>query len=315
MARFLVTGASGFVGRAVVHELAGKIQSDDEVLVLSRQPLTLEDSRFSCIVGDLAHEGAWTETLGSIDCLIHLAAHATFPGDAQSWPVNVDGTRNLLSGIQKIRKPRRIVFISSIAALDRSLSDACLAPLSPDSSPCPRTIYGKSKLAAETLVQESGIPYTIFRPAIIYGPGMRGGSHLRLFGSWVGRFPLIGCLRFPGVSSLIHVNDLAMAIVEEATKGAEGNRSYLAATEALSIGQVLKSFREFLAPGSLSLGVNLRWCTGIINVLGLRRNPGLSFLFFNYFYTRDPDFNTQFFSTKSPRVFTENIGDIFERRL
>ena len=66
---------------------------------------------------------------------------------------------------------QRFVFISSIGAQSGTTSDH---PLSEADVPRPAKIYGRAKLAAEAAVRAAGVPYTILRPVLVYGPDPKG---------------------------------------------------------------------------------------------------------------------------------------------
>ena len=83
--------------------------------------------------------------------------------------VNVDGTRRLLAGAAG-GELQRFVYLSAVSAAYRV-----------------HNAYGASKLAAEALVRGSGVPYTILRPTMVYGPG--GGLHFRSLPRSCGALP------------------------------------------------------------------------------------------------------------------------------
>ena len=66
---------------------------------------------------------------------------------------------------------RRFVFMSSMRAQAGAAADQ---PLTEADAPRPTDAYGRSKLAAEAAVRAAGVPYTILRPALVYGPGAKG---------------------------------------------------------------------------------------------------------------------------------------------
>ena len=80
-----------------------------------------------------------------------------------------------LPGAAKAIGIRHLVFISSIRGQSGPSSDAILRESDP---PCPTDAYGRSKLAAEDAVRAAGVPFTILRPVLIYGPGVKAISRV-----------------------------------------------------------------------------------------------------------------------------------------
>ena len=117
-------------------------------------------------------------------------------------------------------------------------------PSLPHQIPYPRSRYGESKLKSETLIRDSGLPFTIIRPTWVYGEDMRTNSHINRFVSMVFERHPVARLAFPGKVSLIHVNDLATALVNCINYEAVIGRTYFAETEALPIGKIFALIAE-----------------------------------------------------------------------
>jgi UDP-glucose 4-epimerase len=171
--RILVTGASGFVGRALVTELAGAGHS---VRAAMRQPADIFPRSVEVIaVSDLTRPVEWRPLLRDIDTVVHLAgiAHAGPEIAEQAYDrVNRLATAEL-AGAAKIMGIRHLVFMSSIRAQSGPAADSILRETD---APRPTDFYGRSKLAAEDAVRSAGVPFTILRPVLIYGPGVRAIS-------------------------------------------------------------------------------------------------------------------------------------------
>jgi nucleoside-diphosphate-sugar epimerase len=174
--RVLVTGATGFVGRAVVAALAA---AGDEVYAAvrgaTRDTVTDADNdaarRFPPGViivrhGDLAEPVDWAPLLAGIDGVVHLAGIAEDRYDR----VNHRAT-SALAGAARNAGVVRFVFISSIRAQTGPAADHAV---SERDDPRPTDPYGRSKRAAERAVARSGVPFTILRPVLVYGPGVKG---------------------------------------------------------------------------------------------------------------------------------------------
>jgi uncharacterized protein YbjT (DUF2867 family) len=146
MARVLVTGGTGGLGRELVVQLAAAGYS---VRVMSRQPrpesprIDLEWAR-----ADLASGAGLAEAVAGVDTIVHAATSSLFSGvglrEAWSGAVDVDGARRLVEHA-RAAGVAHIVYIS-IVGVER-------APF----------VYYRHKLRAETLVQAGGLPWSILR--------------------------------------------------------------------------------------------------------------------------------------------------------
>jgi UDP-glucose 4-epimerase len=169
--RILVTGASGFVGRDLVEDLAAQ---GHRVRAAMRQPADIFSRAVEVVaVSDLARPLEWRPLLSDINAVVHLAgiAHIT-SGIAEDLydRVNRAATAALAAAAARDRI-ERLVFVSSIRA---QCGPACDHPLTEADTPRPVDAYGRSKLAAEEAIRAASLPFTILRPALIYGPGVKG---------------------------------------------------------------------------------------------------------------------------------------------
>jgi len=171
MTRILVTGASGFVGRALVEGLAGAGHS---VRAAMRQPADVFPRSVEVVaVSDLTRPVEWRALLNRMETVVHLAgiAHAG-PGIAEEAydRVNRLATAELATAAKAVGI-HHLIFASSIRAQS---GPSAAAPLRETDTPQPTSAYGRSKLAAEQAVRAAGVPHTILRPVLIYGPGVKG---------------------------------------------------------------------------------------------------------------------------------------------
>jgi nucleoside-diphosphate-sugar epimerase len=169
--RILVTGASGFVGRAMVGDLAAAGRS---VRAAMRQPADVFARSVEVVaVSDLTRPVEWRALLKDVDTVVHLAgiAHAG-PGIAEEAYDRVNRLATAeLANAARAAGIRRLIFMSSIRAQSGPAARHVLREIDPAH---PTDAYGRSKLAAEEALRASGVPFTILRPVLIYGPGVKG---------------------------------------------------------------------------------------------------------------------------------------------
>jgi UDP-glucose 4-epimerase len=240
-----VTGASGFVGRALVEDLAAQ---GHRVRAAMRQPADIFSRTVEVVaVSDLARPLEWRPLLSDINAVVHLAgiAHIT-SGIAEDLydRVNRAATAALAAAAARDRI-ERLVFVSSIRA---QAGPACDHPLTETDAPHPVDAYGRSKLAAEEAIRGASLPFTILRPALIYGPGVKGNlaDLVQLARS---PWPLpFGALR--NRRSLLARSNLVAAIHLALVAPAMLNETYVVADlEPLTMAGIVAALREGLGCG------------------------------------------------------------------
>ncbi|WP_448652345.1 UDP-glucose 4-epimerase family protein [Pseudomonas fluorescens] len=272
---FFVTGASGFVGAALVERLAST--EDCQVLALvRREGVVLPAAAIPVRVGEnyLATEDL---PLAGVDVLIHCAARVHVMSDTSSDPlsdyrkVNVDGTLRLAEQAARAGV-RRFIFISSIKVNGEGsrVGKAYKA----DDLPAPSSPYGISKMEAEQalrlLAQRTGMEVVIIRPVLVYGPGVK--ANFRSMMAWLNRGIALPLGAIHSQRSLVALDNLVDLIVTCLHHPAAANQTFLVSdgedmstTELLTrIGLALgKPARLVPVPAPL-----LRWCMLLIGRKG-----------------------------------------------
>ncbi len=171
MKRFLVTGASGFIGRAVIAAFAA---DGHTVRAAVRRPPDPPLCGGIEIVqhADLRQSVDWRPLVDGIDAVIHLAGLAHTRGASEELYdcINRKATEDLALAAAKA-SVRRFVFVSSVRAQTGASADHVITERDPA---LPTDGYGRSKLAAEASVRDAGVPFTTLRPVVVYGPGVKG---------------------------------------------------------------------------------------------------------------------------------------------
>ena len=177
--KLLVTGATGFVGKALITSLA----PDSQYVLRAcarRTSNQFPENVGVATIADLTANTDWTAALSGSDTVVHAAARVHVMDDKSADPlaefrrVNVDGTLRLAQQAVDAGV-RRFVFISSIKVNGEGTLPG--KPYTADDTPQPADPYGVSKHEAEqgllALAQKSGLEVVIIRPVLVYGPGVK----------------------------------------------------------------------------------------------------------------------------------------------
>jgi nucleoside-diphosphate-sugar epimerase len=166
--RVLVTGASGFLGRAVASAVR---DAGHEVRTFQRRPSGVD--RVADVLGTMTDAAAVGHAVDRVEAVVHLAAKVSLAGDPADFErVNVEGTRTLLAAA-RAAGVSRFVFVSSpsVAHTGSSISGDGAAPASPAHA---RGDYARTKAAAELLALAADAPgfaVVAVRPHLVWGPG------------------------------------------------------------------------------------------------------------------------------------------------
>jgi len=187
----LVTGANGFVGRALVSRLEKEAALRPRA-AFRRQPSADFVAADSVVVGDIGPTTDWSAALSHVDTVVHCAARVHVmkeDGDAAESAyraVNVEGSLALARSAAQAGC-RRFVFLSSVKVNGESSQSG--HPLRESDDPAPEGPYARSKLAAEeallALGEATGLEIVIVRPPLVYGPGVK--ANFRAMMRWLRR--------------------------------------------------------------------------------------------------------------------------------
>jgi nucleoside-diphosphate-sugar epimerase len=256
--KILVTGAGGFLGKAIVERLLAHGQIDVRCMLRDTSKAKgllllaekFPDARLELVSVNLRNANEIPAAVDGCDMVIHAAA-ALKGSPAEMFMDSVVASRNLLDAVKDVRS-MRVVLVSSFGAMGVSElgRDAMVDERTPmESHPEQRDVYSHSKLRQEQLFWEYrdkfGFELVVLRPGVIYGPG---GGHfsnrvgLNLFGMFV---HLGGRNLLP----LTYVENCAEAIVVAALHpGAAGEIYNVVDDDLVTSGEYLALYKKQVRP-------------------------------------------------------------------
>ena len=242
--RILLTGASGFVGRHVLDDLAAR---GYRVRTAGRSATPASPDVEHVAIGDLGVPVDWQPLLDGVDHVVHSAGLAHADGnipEERYRAVNTEATLALARAAQAAGV-RRFIFLSSIRAQSGPISEQ---PLNEVDTPAPSDAYGRSKLAAEQGLAGLDLDWVALRPVLVYGAGVKANMAALLK---LAKLPVP--LPLGGLSarrSLLAIENLSAAIAFSLTQACPARRSYIVSDpEPLSVAQMLAAMRAGLGRG------------------------------------------------------------------
>jgi len=221
----LVTGGTGFVGGYLIRRLR---QEGLPVRTLARHPdraQPLKDLGVEVVLGDISKKVSLERSAEGIERVIHLVGIIQETPGVTFRGVHVEGTRNVLEAARK-------------AGVRHFFHQSALG-----TRPGAKSEYHRTKWEAEELVRQSGIPYTILRPSLIYGPGDGFTIRLSEMLKLVPVMPVIGS----GKSRVqpVYIDDVVSCIIKAVTSDAFLNEIYeVGGPDQLTYEEVTKAIAE-----------------------------------------------------------------------
>lgn len=221
-----ITGGTGFLGKHLVAQL---LDQGRNVTLLVRRPeklpLELRDPRLRLLRGDAADPEALDRLAQGADVVLHMA---TCAGGSDDETVRAMGdAMQAVGDACKKHAVRRLVFVSSTAALYLGGSEPVTGASGPDPQPDARPVYSRGKIQAEKVLEKlqgEGVETVCLRPAIVVGEG--GMAEHSGVGLWVRDNHAVGWGMGKNPLPFVLVEDCAAAVVAALDAPEAANKAY-----------------------------------------------------------------------------------------
>jgi nucleoside-diphosphate-sugar epimerase len=271
--RVLLTGATGFVGAALLQRWA--VAPELEVVAAVRRGSLLTSQSASVVqVEGLAPDTRWAAALVGVDTVVHAAARVHVMHDAAANPLaefrraNSEGTHNLARQAAEAGV-RRFVFISSIKVNGEQTRPG--QPFKADDVPAPLDAYGVSKLEAELglqrIARETGMECVVIRPTLVYGPGVKANFLAMM--RWLDKGIPLPFGAIDNRRSLVALDNLVDLITLCLTHPGAANQVWLVSDdEDVSTSELLRRMARALGRSSRLIPVPQAWLETGARLLG-----------------------------------------------
>lgn len=240
--RVLVTGGTGFVGKEIVKQLHGGGHKVRLFVRPGKRTANLSQLGAEITEGDILEPASLVRAVAGVDAVINLAGIISESGSNTFHNVHAVGVSNLIAALKPTGRTR-LIHMSALGARPQAASR-----------------YHQSKWEGEQSVRGGSVPWTIFRPSLIYGPGdlfvNRLARIIRLFHL----APVIG----PGTNRFqpVSVSEVALAFVRALGESRTIAQTYdLAGPEPLTYLEIIKTIRDVLGTKAFicHLPLGLAW--------------------------------------------------------
>ncbi|HAG72444.1 MAG TPA: NAD-dependent dehydratase [Gammaproteobacteria bacterium] len=274
MPEILITGATGFIGKAVVHRLLDENRLRTVAVAVRRDVQQLTSRVVSRVTGDLEPTADWSAALEGILAVVHCAARVHVMVDKSGNPleefrrVNVHGTLNLARQ-SAAAGVKRFVFVSSIKVNGETTRP--VVPFMACDKPAPLDAYGISKMEAEQglheIARQTDMEVVIIRPPLVYGPGVKANFAAMMRWLKFG-FPLpLGAIH--NQRSLVALDNLVDLISTCLSHPAAANQTFLVSDgEDVSTTELLQRMSASIGWPARLIPVPASWLENVAAIVG-----------------------------------------------
>lgn len=271
--RILVTGANGFVGRALCVRAVARGMT---VRGITRSPRSLSIGIENVVIDGIDESTDWRNGLRGCGAVIHLAARVHVMRGTSADPleefrrVNVQGTLNLARKAAAAGV-RRFLFVSSIKVNGEATQLG--RQFTADDAPAPLDAYGVSKMEAEEGLREialqTGMEVVIIRPPLVYGPGVKANFAAMM--RWLKRGVPLPLGAIHNQRSLVSLDNLVDLIVTCITHPAAANQTFLVSDgEDVSTTELLRHMGQAMGRPARLIPVPASWLKLAAALVGKR---------------------------------------------
>ena len=272
MSNLLITGANGFVGRALISKLA--LETNHFVRASVRKKIIQFPSQIEVLENmDASSNTNWTDALRDIDVVVHLFARVHVMDDKVADPllefrnINVNATIALANAAAK-QGIKRFVFLSSVKVNGESTFHK---PFSESDLPHPQDAYAISKWEAEEALRkiskDTGMEVVIIRSPLVYGPNVKA-NFLKMMQYIKRGMPLpLGAIQ--NKRSLIGVDNLVDFIATIISHPNAANQTFLISDdEDISTTDLLRRIGKYIGRPARLIPLHPKILSFLFNILG-----------------------------------------------
>ena len=273
--RILITGATGFIGKAVSCEARN---SEHEVIVAVREYTQVFSEQIEQFkITDLSQEIDWKNSLQGVNVLIHTAARVHVMNDNTADPLAEFRKVNTFATLDLARQAaeagvKRFVFLSSIKVNGEATRFGY--PFMPDDDYIPTDPYGLSKYEAEqgllALAKKTEMEVVIIRPPLVYGPSVKANFASMM--KWINKGVPLPFGAVHNKRSLVALDNLVSFIIHCAdykkTPQAANQIFLISDGEDVSTTELLRKVAKAFGKRALLLPIPVSLMVFVANLLG-----------------------------------------------